>query len=222
MNSTDALQTVHSGPVAGLEATSTCRSTLRLSQPDRHRHGRHQLRHRPGHGRRREVLRLQPGHRPLAGQHADDAPAHARRRRRLDRTLRPLWNAIEVGPQSAGSDPGPACYGRGGTQPTITDANLVLGYLDEKNYAGGRIKLKPAARRARDRGARRRARRLEPDRGGEGDQAQGRRATWPTRIFKEVRGQGLRPEELHAAGLRRRRSAARLRLSPARSASTGS
>jgi N-methylhydantoinase A len=46
-----------------------------------------------------------------------------------------------VGPQSAGSDPGPACYGRGGTLPTTTDANLVLGYLDENNYAGGSIKL---------------------------------------------------------------------------------
>ncbi|WP_281690618.1 hydantoinase/oxoprolinase family protein [Pseudonocardia thermophila] len=52
-----------------------------------------------------------------------------------------LWDAIEVGPESAGSDPGPACYGRGGRRPTTTDANLVLGYLDPDNYAGGSIKL---------------------------------------------------------------------------------
>jgi N-methylhydantoinase A len=52
-----------------------------------------------------------------------------------------MWDAIEVGPESAGSDPGPACYGRGGRVPTTTDANLVLGYLDADNYAGGTIKL---------------------------------------------------------------------------------
>jgi N-methylhydantoinase A len=52
-----------------------------------------------------------------------------------------MWEAIEVGPDSAGSDPGPACYGRGGTLPTTTDANLVLGYLDQENYAGGTIKI---------------------------------------------------------------------------------
>jgi N-methylhydantoinase A/oxoprolinase/acetone carboxylase beta subunit/N-methylhydantoinase B/oxoprolinase/acetone carboxylase alpha subunit len=48
---------------------------------------------------------------------------------------------LHVGPQSAGADPGPACYGRGGTQPTVTDANLVLGYLDARNFLGGREPL---------------------------------------------------------------------------------
>lgn len=52
-----------------------------------------------------------------------------------------LYNRIKIGPQSAGSDPGPACYGRGGTDPTVTDADLILGYLDGDNYANGRIKL---------------------------------------------------------------------------------
>ena len=45
--------------------------------------------------------------------------------------------ALRVGPQSAGSMPGPACYGRGGTEPTVTDANLLLGYLDPAGLAGG-------------------------------------------------------------------------------------
>ncbi len=49
--------------------------------------------------------------------------------------------APKVGPQSAGADPGPVCYGRGGTEPTITDCNLVLGYLDPAGLAGGSIKL---------------------------------------------------------------------------------
>ena len=48
---------------------------------------------------------------------------------------------LHVGPQSAGADPGPACYGRGGDLPTVTDANLVLGYLDPGNFLGGRTRL---------------------------------------------------------------------------------
>ncbi len=52
---------------------------------------------------------------------------------------------LHVGPQSAGADPGPACYGQGGTDPTVTDANLVLGYLDADNFLGGRQRLDVAA-----------------------------------------------------------------------------
>lgn len=56
---------------------------------------------------------------------------------------------LRMGPQSAGADPGPACYGKGGRLPTTTDANLVLGYLDPDFFAGGRMKLDfAAARRA--------------------------------------------------------------------------
>jgi N-methylhydantoinase A len=50
---------------------------------------------------------------------------------------------IRTGPQSAGSSPGPACYGKGGEEPTVTDANVVLGLLDPENYLGGRMKLYP-------------------------------------------------------------------------------
>ena len=48
---------------------------------------------------------------------------------------------LRVGPRSAGADPGPACYGRGGTKPTLTDANLVLGYLDAGFFLGGAMAL---------------------------------------------------------------------------------
>ena len=48
---------------------------------------------------------------------------------------------IRVGPESAGSEPGPACYGRGGERPAVTDADLLLGKLDPDNFAGGSIKL---------------------------------------------------------------------------------
>jgi N-methylhydantoinase A len=57
--------------------------------------------------------------------------------------------ALQVGPASAGADPGPACYGRGGQEPTVTDANLVLGRLSPDYFLGGEMKLDvEAARRA--------------------------------------------------------------------------
>ena len=52
---------------------------------------------------------------------------------------------LHVGPRSAGADPGPACYGRGGGEPTVTDANLVLGRLDPNRFLGGDMKLDLAA-----------------------------------------------------------------------------
>jgi len=63
---------------------------------------------------------------------------------RLDR-----MNLLKVGPDSAGADPGPACYALGGREPTVTDADLVLGYLDPHFFLGGRMRLDvEAARRA--------------------------------------------------------------------------
>ena len=56
--------------------------------------------------------------------------------------------APKVGPDSAGAEPGPVCYGRGGTEPTITDCNLVLGYLDPAGLVGGALKLDVEAARA--------------------------------------------------------------------------
>ncbi len=62
---------------------------------------------------------------------------------------RALGERLEVGPQSAGSYPGPVCYNLGGSEPTTTDADLVLGYINPDNYFGGKMKLnKDAAERA--------------------------------------------------------------------------
>ncbi len=58
---------------------------------------------------------------------------------RLDRLGR-----VTVGPDSAGADPGPAAYDRGGEQPTVTDADIVLGKIDPSSFAGGKVALKPA------------------------------------------------------------------------------
>ena len=54
---------------------------------------------------------------------------------------------LQVGPHSAGAEPGPICYGRGGSEPTVTDADLLLGYLDPEYFLGGTIKLDAAAAR---------------------------------------------------------------------------
>ena len=50
--------------------------------------------------------------------------------------------SLQVGPRSAGAEPGPICYGRGGTAPTVTDANLLLGYLNPDDFCGGAMRLK--------------------------------------------------------------------------------
>lgn len=63
-----------------------------------------------------------------------------------------LSNTMKVGPQSAGADPGPACYNRGGENPTITDANVILGYLNPDNFLGGKFSLdREASLRAMER-----------------------------------------------------------------------
>ena len=57
---------------------------------------------------------------------------------------RDTGGALRIGPRSAGADPGPACYGRGGTEPTVTDANLLLGHLDEHSPLAGGVRLERA------------------------------------------------------------------------------
>src|SRR3954471_6000517 len=55
------------------------------------------------------------------------------------------FGMLQVGPESAGAMPGPACYGRGGEMPTITDCNLVMGHLSQDNFLGGKMRLDAAA-----------------------------------------------------------------------------
>jgi N-methylhydantoinase A len=140
-NSTSALQTIHSGPVAGLEATDYLSGTY--DQPN-------MIATDMGGTSFDIGLVTSDGVKfydfnPIIDRFLVSTPmtylhtlgAGGGSIARYDR----LWDAIEVGPESAGSDPGPACYGRGGRLPTTTDANLVLGYLDPENYAGGTIQL---------------------------------------------------------------------------------
>ena len=111
------------------------------------RHGRHVVRRGADQGWR--AVRVQPRQdRRPRHRGADDGHQYRQRRRRHDCQGGP-FGALEVGPESAGAVPGPACYSRGGTVPTITDCNLVLGYLSEDNFLGGQMRLDDgAARRA--------------------------------------------------------------------------
>jgi len=143
LNSTDALQTVHSGPVSGIAASEHLASAAELGNVVATDMG----------GTSFDIGIVDQGglkhydFNPVIDRWLVSIPmvhlvtlgAGGGSIARYDR----LFSSVEIGPQSAGSDPGPACYDRGGLQPTVTDADLVLGYLDPKNYANGRIPLNP-------------------------------------------------------------------------------
>jgi N-methylhydantoinase A len=141
LNSTDALQTIHSGPVAGIQASEHLAAQANLGS----------------------VIATDMGGTSFdIGLVAEGGVKHYDFHPTIDRWLvsvpmihlvtlgagggsiakyNRLYQSVSIGPESAGSDPGPACYDRGGMRPTVTDADLLLGYLDPGQYAGGRILL---------------------------------------------------------------------------------
>jgi N-methylhydantoinase A len=143
LNSTDALQTVHSGPVSGIAASEHLALQAELGNIVATDMG----------GTSFDIGIVVDG----GVKHYDFNPVIERWMVsvpmvhlvtlgagggsicRYDR----MFKTIQVGPESAGSDPGPACYDRGGMNPTVTDADLLLGYLDPQNYANGYIPLNP-------------------------------------------------------------------------------
>jgi N-methylhydantoinase A len=141
LNSTDALQTVHSGPVAGIHAAEELSTQTNMPNIVCGDMG----------GTSFDIGIITEG----GEKHYDFNPV-------VDRWLVTVpmvhlvtlgagggsiakydhvFETVKVGPASAGSDPGPAAYDRGGMNPTVTDADLLLGYLDVENYASGHIKL---------------------------------------------------------------------------------
>jgi N-methylhydantoinase A len=141
LNSTDALQTIHSGPVSGIAASEHLAMHTALGNVVATDMG----------GTSYDIGIVVDG----GVKHYDFNPV-------IDRWLVSvpmvhlvtlgsgggsvasydrMYRTVRCGPESAGSDPGPACYDRGGLRPTVTDADLILGYLDPKNYAGGSIPL---------------------------------------------------------------------------------
>jgi N-methylhydantoinase A len=143
LNSTDALQTVHSGPVSGIAASEHLATLAELGNVVATDMG----------GTSFDIgIVVQGGLKyydfnPVIDRWLVSVPmvhlvtlgAGGGSIARFER----MYKTVEIGPQSAGSDPGPACYDRGGLNPTVTDADLLLGYLDPANYANGRIPLNP-------------------------------------------------------------------------------
>jgi len=143
LNSTDALQTVHSGPVSGIAASEHLAGAASLGNVVATDMG----------GTSFDIgIVVQGGVKfydfnPVIDRWLVSVPmvhlvtlgAGGGSIARYER----MYRTVEIGPQSAGSDPGPACYDRGGMRPTVTDADLLLGYLDPANYANGRIPLNP-------------------------------------------------------------------------------
>lgn len=148
LNSTDALQTIHSGPVSGIGASEHLAMLTGLGNVVATDMG----------GTSYDIGIVVDG----GVKHYDFNPV-------IDRWLVSvpmvhlvtlgagggsiasydrMYKTVKCGPESAGSDPGPACYDRGGMRPTVTDADLVLGYLDPANYAGGSIPLNPRRAKA--------------------------------------------------------------------------
>ena len=133
------------------------RRALRQGQHHHHRHRRHVGRHfgdRAGRVAHQEPARHR-GRRPSRAG-ADDRHRRDRRRRRLDRLSR-SGRRLRVGPRSAGAVPGPACYAKGGEEPTVTDA-VVLGRMDPEHFLGGDPKIDASLSRRRSQAYRRAAR----------------------------------------------------------------
>ncbi|MGO3894923.1 hydantoinase/oxoprolinase family protein [Brevibacterium aurantiacum] len=142
-NSTDALQTIHSGPIAGVGGAQHLSESTGIGDvvsmdmggtsfyiglvPEG---GVQHYDFQPTIGR--WLVSVPMVHLNTLGAGGGSIASYDR-----------IHKSVSVGPESAGSDPGPACYDRGGLSPTVTDADLLLGYLDPDNYANGFIKLNP-------------------------------------------------------------------------------
>ena len=115
---------------------------------------------------------------------------------------------LKVGPQSAGAAPGPACYGKGGTEPTVTDANLIAGRIDPEYFLGSGIRLQRDKAAAGDHGKNRQTARLVFGRSGAGN-SHHRQLQYVAFRARGVRRERLRSARLRAGAERRRRRAAR-------------
>lgn len=143
LNSTDALQTIHSGPVSGISASEHLAKEADLGSVVATDMGGTSydigivveggIKHYDFNPViDRWMVSVPMVHLVTLGAGGGSIASYDR-----------MYDTVAVGPRSAGSDPGPACYDRGGMNPTVTDADLVLGYLDPEHYAGGDIPLNP-------------------------------------------------------------------------------
>ena len=198
-----------SGPVAGAEGAAELARALELGDVDHRRRRRHELRHLPDHstaGRRcmyeGKVVGL-PVQTPWVDVRSIGAGGGSI-------AYVDVGGLLRVGPRSAGADPGPACYGRGGTEPTVTDAAVVLGMLGPGELAGG----DHARRRARPRRA------LAPLAGALGFDVDGRRAAASCTIAAANMANAIREVTVEQGLDPRARGADRRSAAPGRCSAT--
>ena len=135
-----------SGPAAGVSAAAACRGRAGARQGFELRHGRHDDRRLPDHAAAPprsptdSKLAGRPVRQPMVAVESIGAGGGS--------LVTYGTGGLSIGPESAGAEPGPAAYGRGGRLPTVTDANAVLGYLDPTRRLGGAITLDVAAAEA--------------------------------------------------------------------------
>ena len=127
---------------AGLGAAGRIVRSGAVQEEERHhhRHGRHVFRHHAD-AQRRHQYQQEHRHAEVSDRHSDDSGRDARRRRRLDRLDRHAWACCKSVRKAPARGRVPPAMAQGGTQPTVTDANLVLGYLNPKGLLGGRLPL---------------------------------------------------------------------------------
>ena len=148
------IRMLESGPAAGVIGTKALCDSIGIEQRHRLRHGRHHrqgrrdLRRRRADDRQRADRRLR--HRP-AGADADDRHPGGRHRRRQHRARRSRQRACASGRRARARSPARSATGCGGTEPTITDANLILGRLGADRFLGGEMRLDLEGARARAR-----------------------------------------------------------------------
>ena len=200
--------TVLSGPAGGAAAAVLVAAAAGEPRAAVLRHGRHVVR-RLGRRRTASCARRR-GARSAAGRsRCPMVDIHTVGAGGGSIGWRDAGGALRVGPRSAGAEPGPACYGRGGTEPTVTDANLVLGRLDAVTAVERRAAERRGGARARSSGSRR------SSASGSSELRAGHRARGQRRdgagAARDDRRARPGPARVHAAGVRRRRPAARRR-----------
>ena len=200
-------QTVLSGPAGGAVGAGLLARLSGDGERRRPRHGRHVLRRLRRRGRLGAPHRL-AGDRRAGDPAADGRRPHRRRRRRLDRLARRGRRAARRARAPPAPSPGPACYGRGGTEPTVTDANLLLGYLDADSALAGGVALDADAATERGRRACGDALGLDETGDGRGDRPRRQPGDDPGAAGGHGRAR-RRPARVRADAVRRRRADAR-------------
>ena len=180
-----AVAVLGSGPAGGVDGRGGGRGRGRHRRLHLRRHGRHELRRLPG-ARRRARGEGRAGTGTTATWSACRWSTCSRSAPAAARSRASSRARCKVGPQSAGAEPGPVCYGRGGTEPTVTDANLVLGYLNPDALLRRHDAARRRGRARRDRASGSRGRSASPSSRRPTASSASSTPTWRTRSARRL------------------------------------